>query len=89
MQTELMQKVIAALKKTLNISDSKSMLPETKLRDDLGLDSMTSLTFLMTLEEMFDGFFVDPETLDMRDLDSIQSITIYLEKQLGSVTYAK
>lgn len=89
MHSELMQAVTHALQKTLNTSAGTKMLPETRLKDDLGLDSMTSLTFLMALEETLEGFHVDPETLNMDDLDTIQSITTYIAKQLEGSLYAK
>jgi len=87
MSNELMTKVIVALKKTLNISQERVLAPITRLREDLGLDSMTSLTFLMTLEEMIEGFIIDPEKLDMRDLESIQSITQYVVRQVEVTDY--
>ena len=88
MLINLIETVIVALKKTLNISDDSSILPATKLRDDLGLDSMTSLTFLLTLEDMLSGFVVDPEKLDMSDLDSVQSVAAYIQREMGEIAYA-
>jgi len=88
MKINLIDVVIAALKKTLNISEQRTFLPDTRLKEDLGLDSMTSLTFLLTLEEMLDGFVVDPEKLDMRDLDSIKTIAVYVQRELEGSAYA-
>lgn len=81
-QNFLFEKVQFALSKVLNGRDLQEIKPLTKLRDDLGLDSITSLTFLMTLEEDIDGFMVDPDSLNMNDLDCVMSITDYVKRQL-------
>ena len=71
-----------ALACTLNLSDTKHILATQRLRDDLQLDSMSSLMFLMKLEESIDGFFVDPETLEMKDLETVSSVVQYIDMQL-------
>lgn len=73
-----------ALASTLNFSDINSILLNHNLRKDLQLDSMSSLMFLMKLEESVDGFFVDPETLQMSDLETVSSIIQYVNLQLLS-----
>lgn len=56
--------------------------PETQLRDELGIDSMTSLTFLMALEDQIPGFVVDAATLEAEHFETIGSICRYVEEQL-------
>lgn len=73
-----------ALASTLNFTDTKHILNTQRLRDDLQLDSMSSLMFLMKLEETIDGFFVDPETLEMKDLETVSSVIHYIDMQLLS-----
>ena len=80
MRTE--QLVIKALAKILKINDQSSIKSSDKLKDDLGLDSMSSLTFLMELEDLITGFSVDPDTLDGESLSTVHTITQYVEKQL-------
>lgn len=82
MQIELIEKVKLALSKALNSKSLENIYPETRLREDLGLDSMSSLTFLMALEESIDGFVVDPDTLDMSDLECVKTIMGYVKRQL-------
>ncbi len=82
-QTELITKIITALSKALDGKDLSDLPLTTQLRDDLGLDSMTSLTFLMALEEEITGFVVDPDSLRMDDLYSIDSIAHYVSFQLS------
>lgn len=71
-----------ALASALNFSDTSSIHIHDRLRDDLQLDSMSSLMFLMKLEENIDGFFVDPETLQMSDLETVSSVVNYINIQM-------
>ncbi|HKS97900.1 MAG TPA: acyl carrier protein [Rugosimonospora sp.] len=57
---------------------------DTRLRDDLGIDSMTSLTFLMALEDAIDGFVVDAATLEAEHFETIGSICRYVALQLAA-----
>lgn len=82
MSVDTSKLVISALAKTLSIEHSEKIHMNDKLKEDLGLDSMSSLTFLMALEETIDGFFVDPDTLDMDYLNSVATITDYVNKQI-------
>lgn len=78
------QLVINALASTLNFSNISSIESNHRLRDDLALDSMSSLMFLMKLEETIEGFYVDPETLEMSDLETVSSVSNYVTMQLLS-----
>lgn len=71
-----------ALVSALNFSNIESIDINSHLKNDLQLDSMSSLMFLMKLEETIDGFFVDPETLEMRDLETVNTIVNYIDMQL-------
>lgn len=72
------------LASTLNFSNISSVQNHHRLRDDLQLDSMGSLMFLMRLEENIEGFFVDPENLEMRDLETVSSVVRYVNSQILS-----
>jgi acyl carrier protein len=80
MRVEISNKVKHILKSTLNVESNISLNPEVKLKEDLGLDSMSSLTFLIALEEAISGFRVDPDSLQMEDLATLDSITEYVMK---------
>jgi diaminopimelate decarboxylase/acyl carrier protein len=54
----------------------------TSLRDGLGVDSMTSLTFLMALEDSIPGFVVDADTLEPEHFRTIGTISDYVLQQL-------
>lgn len=81
LKNALIEKITSALSKALGGRPLQNITLTTKLREDLGLDSITSLTFLMALEEEVEGFSVDPETLNMDDLDSVKTVADYVERQ--------
>ncbi len=82
MKPNLIEQIKLALSKSLNGKIIEHITEQTKLRDDLGLDSITSLTFLMALEEVIEGFIVDPDELNMDDLTSVKTIMQYINRQL-------
>ena len=82
MRDELILKIKEALQKTLNLISTEMMDGSSKLKEDLGLDSMSSLTFLLALEDSISGFSVDPNTLDMEDLATLDSITDYVYEEV-------
>lgn len=88
MKAELMLKVKEALIEVLNLGKGTEILSSSKLKDNLGLDSMSSLTFLVTLEENIEGFEVDPETLQLSDLETVDSITQYVWLKIEHKTQA-
>ncbi|MDP1574042.1 MAG: hypothetical protein Q8L78_03790 [Coxiellaceae bacterium] len=73
-----------ALAASLNFLDTSKILMHHRLRNDLQLDSMSSLMFLMKLEENIPGFLVDPETLQMSDLETVSSVVNYVNLQMLS-----
>lgn len=84
MQIHIVEKIKLALSKALDGKSLDNISINAKLREDLGLDSMSSLTFLMTLEELIQGFSVDPETLEAKDLESIATVSSYVEARINS-----
>jgi acyl carrier protein len=77
-------KLVSTVKKVLSevISNDEilGLSESASLKEDVGLDSMTSLTFLMALEDKLE-FTVDPSTLKASDFDSILSICAYIQSQ--------
>ena len=51
---ELIESVKTALRVTINLPDDFTITMESHLRDDLGIDSLTSMDFLMYLEDHID-----------------------------------
>lgn len=60
---------------------------ETRLFDDLHLDSTSILEVLMALEDAV-GVEVDPEQLEMSDFASVGSLTSYLLRHAPAVVTA-
>lgn len=88
MKDEILFKVKKALSETLNLKSAEHIQLETKLKDELGLDSMTSLNFLMELENNIGNFIVDPDTLEADDLSTVESIISYVTKEISTKSNA-
>lgn len=82
MELEIVKQIKNALIEVLNLGEGTQILGTTKLKDNLGLDSMSSLTFLVTLEENIDEFVVDADTLQMSDLETVNSISQYVIQEI-------
>lgn len=82
MKEIITSKVKHALAETLKLKSADSITMESRLKDDLGLDSMSSLTFLMELEDSIPGFSVNADTLDADHLSCVASITNYVMDSL-------
>lgn len=82
-QLSVLDVVKDVLADTINNPEVRSMNDTASLKDDVGLDSMSSLTFLLALEERLE-FTVDPATLSAADFQTIGSICDYINKQKSS-----
>ena len=83
---QIVVQVREALAKTLNIALDDEIHVKAKLKEDLGLDSMSSLSFLLELEETIQGFSVDPDTLESSHLETVESIANYVIEQQEQVS---
>lgn len=72
------------LAQKINSETIREMPLSTSLVDDLGLDSMSILTFLVTLEETIPDFSIDANTLEAGHVNSIGSICEYVQGSLKS-----
>ena len=82
MKEKIINGVKDALLKTLPLDSVEDIHLDARLKEDLGLDSMSSLTFLMALEDSFQGFVVNPETLNVEDLVRLSTIVDYISKEM-------
>jgi acyl carrier protein len=57
------------------------VLPEHTLRDDLGLDSLSTLELLFKLEEAFD---MEIPNEDLPRLTTVQSVATYIEQRVAA-----
>ncbi len=74
--------VCQSIMATLNLDETHAISLQSRLKDDLGLDSMSTLSFLMSLEDNIDNFIVDPDSLDANDLDTVETVVKYVNSQL-------
>ena len=86
MNDDVFKIICKSVKETLNLSDEYNISLQSKLKEDLGLDSMSTLSFLMSLEENLTGFVVDPDTLDANHLETIESVSDYINMQMCNTT---
>ena len=71
-------KIIAVIIDILKPPAEQMLSEDTLLADDLGLDSMSTLAFLMALEDAIEGFRIDPDTLEAKHFVSIKTISEYV-----------
>ncbi len=78
-RSELVAAIETALREVLE-REISGLTEDTRLFDDLHLDSTSVLELLMALEDIV-GISVDPETLDMDDFASVGTLAHYLDVQ--------
>ena len=86
---KIIESVKAALRATVKLPEHFTITMESHLRDDIGIDSLTSMDFLMYLEDHIDGFHVDASTLTPAHFNSVKAIVEYVTSQLPQVETAK
>jgi acyl carrier protein len=74
---EIVATVEAALSEVLQRKVT-NLTEETRLSEDMHLDSTSILELMLSLEDTA-GISVDPETLDMDDFKSVKTLANYLE----------
>ncbi|HZP50438.1 acyl carrier protein [Actinocrinis sp.] len=74
--TEIVEAITAAIAEVLG-SVPADIAEDTRLAEDLGLDSTSVLSLLMALEDTLD-MQVDPDSLEQRHLETIGSLAGYI-----------
>ncbi|MBP2847427.1 acyl carrier protein [Dickeya oryzae] len=75
------QKIVTAIGMVLETDDLSELHPHTDLERDLGFESGIFIELLMYLEEMIEGFSIDPVALDSQQLSSIDSLGRFIHLQ--------
>ncbi|MER6030920.1 phosphopantetheine-binding protein [Streptomyces sp. NPDC001851] len=78
MDKQIVAQVEAALSDVLE-REITGLTEDTRLLEDLHLDSTSVMEMLMFLEDSL-GIVIDPENLDMEDFQSIGTLTAYLAR---------
>ena len=75
---------IEIIKKTLgdvlSINNTAWVNGETRLFEDLNLDSTASLELIVALEDEIPGLTVDPETLEISHFQTVNSLVNYVKQ---------
>jgi acyl carrier protein len=82
-RSDIVSAVERALREVLNDAVPATLAEDSRLFEDLHLDSTGVLELLMALEENL-GIEVDPENLNMDDFQTVGSLTDYLAVTLAA-----
>lgn len=78
---EIIEIVTEGLVQILNV-DGVEVRLDSHLRDELGLDSLSSMEFLVYLEDEIEGFVVNAETIEARSFNTVETISNYVYAEL-------
>ncbi|MEG0860767.1 MAG: phosphopantetheine-binding protein [Pseudomonas sp.] len=67
------------LRVVLKLPEHTVINSDTHLRDNLGLDSLTSMELLISLEDEIEGFFVNPDTLVPGHFNTVATLAGYID----------
>ncbi|OTA14539.1 Acyl carrier protein [Xenorhabdus vietnamensis] len=79
-----MQHIQSALKLVLE-TDLVTITLDTNFDDDLDLDSVLFVQFLLTLEDMIDGLLFDPDLIGQSEFNNVHSLIEFIESQTTAV----
>lgn len=78
-RSEIEEKVTNFLVEDLEIEEDK-IFPESKLKDDMGIDSLDFVDIVVIVEKNF-GFKIKPE--EMAGVDTYTKFCDYIESKIG------
>ncbi len=59
---------------------------ESHLKNDLGIDSLSSMFFLTYLEDNINGFEVNADTIEAKHFNTLQTIYNYVQSEIKQLT---
>lgn len=62
--------------------DIKQIQLDSHLKNDLGIDSLSSMFFLTYLEDNISGFEVNADTIEARHFNTLQTIYDYVQSEI-------
>jgi len=74
------------LRLVLKLPQGTVINADSHLRDDLGLDSLTSMELLISLEDEIEGFFVNPDTIVPGHFNTVATLASYIDAHRQSRT---
>ncbi|NKI73711.1 phosphopantetheine-containing protein [Dickeya sp. CFBP 2040] len=79
MYTSIIIEAIGLVLETSNVSELNA---STHLERDLGFESGLYIELIMYLEEKIDGLVLDPATLELKNFETVGTLSSYIERQL-------
>ncbi|MCJ8162940.1 diaminopimelate decarboxylase [Acinetobacter zhairhuonensis] len=80
--TDETQSIVASIvSQILKLPKEKMITSNSHLRDDLGIDSLSSVEILVALEDEIEHFFVNPETIEPKHFNTIETLASYIEAE--------
>lgn len=77
--------VTEGLRTVLELPADHPIAPDAHLKNDLGIDSITSMDLLMYLEDHVENFTVQADTLEARHFNTPTTMTEYIEGELAPI----
>lgn len=82
METKILPIIKKAVIEVLELKTDIKLSKKTRLKEELGLDSLSSLALILKIEEMVDGFIIDAENFEPNHLETIETLCLFVEHQI-------
>jgi len=83
METIMIQ-VKGVLQNVLKLGNLDNLTPETRLFEDLSLDSTSSFELLIALEDVVPGLVINPDTLEQHHFQTLGNLVQYVTENTQS-----
>ncbi|MFE0530362.1 acyl carrier protein [Micromonospora sp. SD19] len=84
-QTQTKERLRKTLVNALRLDRDPATIPDTDLRQELDIDSIAALEFLIWVENEF-GIQIDDEDLSVVLVDSLDTLAAYVDARLGATS---
>ncbi len=84
-QLELTNVIKSGLVDSINKNEMSQINLDSHLKNDLGLDSLSSMFFLTYLEENIPNFNVNPDTIEARSFNTVETIYEYIVGEMVGI----
>ena len=81
----VVDQIKGVLQNVLKLNATENIKPETRLFDDLNLDSTASFELLIALEDVIPGLVIDPDTLERHHFETVGNLAQYVLKHSQTV----
>ena len=86
MRSSIIEAIKNGLVDSITNLDINSISEVSHLKNDLGLDSLSSMFFLTYLEDNIPGFRVNTDTIEARHFNTVETICNYVLSELQQDT---